>query len=91
MQALAKIEEVLKVKFATSLLCAQIAACEQFRQSPPSGPITRISENVRRTIAKDETRAAIKLERFGLFAILAQKDMRTHDTGDRIAVGNANA
>ena len=51
----------------------------------------RIGENVGRAVAEDEPGADDEAEVAGALLVLAQEHMRAHDSGERIAVGDAEA
>ena len=85
--------QIIEAQRAIALFGTAVAQGQQPGQPPPTAPGGGIGDHVGRAIGKYQPRADRQLEaqigRFGLQ--LAQRDMRLHDAGHRVAIGNADA
>ena len=86
--ALAEIEKVLKDERAVALVRAHIAARQQPAEAAVSGAVFRIAEDVRRSVAEDETRADGEAEGAGVFPMRAQIGEGAHHPRKGVAVGD---
>jgi hypothetical protein len=66
----AVLDEIIEKQDAVALLGAALADGEEAREPPPGGAVLRISENVGRTVGKDEPRSDRDLDRPLLLALI---------------------
>ena len=84
-------EEIVAREMAFALRGVTIAVCQKPRQPSIGVAVARIGENVGRAVAKDETRAGDDAKVAGLFPVVAQEEVRAHNSCKRIAIGDADA
>ena len=75
---------------ALALRRAQIALGEQPAEPPIGGAILRIDDGIGRAVDEGEPRAGDDAQRADRRAVLAREDMRAHDAGERVAIGDAD-
>ena len=90
-QPLAPLDQIVEIKRAHAFFRAQVALREQAAQAPPGGAVARIGEDVGRSVAEHEPRAGDDAKALGGGLVLARENMRAHDAGDGIAVGDSHA
>ena len=91
LQPFGMFREIVEEERALAFRGAQIAARQQPRQPPVGGAVSRIGENIGRCVSEDEPRAGRDMQLMHDIGIVAGIDMRPHDAGQRIAVGDADA
>ena len=90
LQALAMLEQILEVQMALALGRAQIAFGQQPAQPPIGGAISGVGEHVGRAVDEAQPRAGDDAHRAAIGAVLARVNVRAHDAGERVAIGDAD-
>ena len=75
---------------AFALRRAQVSGGEDAAEAAVSRPVARIDEEVRRPVVKDEARAGDDPHVAHRRLVLARVDVRAHDAGERVAVGDSD-
>jgi len=76
---------------AEALLRLEIAQSDEAREAAIGGAIARKAENISCAVAKDEASADRELQAACRRLIVSRINMRTHDAGKSVAIGNADA
>ena len=86
-------QQISKPNQAPALHRAPVAQRQQPAQPPPAVPGLRIGDDIRRAICKHQPRADDQFEvQFRRFLHrLTQRNMRADDTGNRVAISDADA
>ena len=82
------LQQILDPQMALSLRRAQIARREDAAEAAVSGTVPRIGEHIRRSVVESEARAGNDPHALDRRPVLAREDMRAHDAGERVAVGD---
>ena len=85
--------QIVEAQRAITLLRAAIAQRQQPGEPPPAAPRRGIGDDVGRAIGEHQPRADRQFEtqRRGFRQQFAHRDMRLHDPGHGVAIGNADA
>ena len=83
-------EEVGKGEEAAALGRANVAARQHAAQPTVGGAVAGIGEDVGRAVAEYEAYAAHHAKVLRLIPVVAQEQVRPHDAGERVAVGDAD-
>src|SRR3984893_15653854 len=82
------LEQIVEIKYAVTLLGAQVAVREQAAEPPPGRTVARIGEDIGRVVGKDQARAGLTGERQFLFSL---DEMGPHHAGDGIAIAEPDS
>ena len=90
LQPLAMLEQIVEVQMALALGRAQVSLGQQPAQPPIGGAIPGIGEHVGRAVDEASRAPVTTRKRADRRAVLARVDMRAHDAGERVAIGDAD-
>ena len=86
-----QVEKILQHQPAAAFFRADVACGQQAAEPAVGGAVLGVGEEVGRAVGEDEAGADEHAQAARGLLVVAQEEVRAHDAGERVAVGDADA